>query len=242
MAGKRKRRLGELLIRGGVIDESQLRAALGEQKQWGRPLGMTLVQMGFLDEESLIRTLARQLKLPMAWLNGKRVKPEVLELVPSELAAKYRCLPLLVTGEGDSKTLMLAMQDPADFDALDEVAFRVGYEIKPVLVAPGELDEALNRHYLAESPGEADSIGEFATGDENEPEDEPDLLVLENVLKDAELPALKEGGKPSDPLADAPSSDILRALTELLLAKGLITREELDDRLGQVGARGSDLH
>ncbi len=66
--------------------------------------------------------------------------------------------------------------------------------------------------------------------------------IRQESLKDAELPALKEGGKPSDPLADAPSSDILRALTELLLAKGLITREELDDRLGQVGARGSDLH
>jgi MSHA biogenesis protein MshE len=71
-------KLGELLVMAGAIDQTQLGAALAEQRRFGRPLGATLVRMGFLDEEGLIRTLARQLKLPIAWLHGKWVEQEVL--------------------------------------------------------------------------------------------------------------------------------------------------------------------
>ena len=77
-----------------------------------RPLGITLVRMGLLDEEALVRTLARQLKLPIAWLRGKWVEQDVLDLVPVELALKHRCLPLTVSDDGRGKALHLAMQDP----------------------------------------------------------------------------------------------------------------------------------
>ena len=71
-------KLGELLVMAGAIDQTQLGAALAEQRRFGHPLGTTLVRMGFLDEEALIRTLARQLKLPIAWLRGKWVEQAVL--------------------------------------------------------------------------------------------------------------------------------------------------------------------
>ena len=117
-------KLGELLVMAGAIDQTQLGAALVDQRQFGHPLGATLVRMGFLDEEALIRTLARQPKFPIAWLRGKWVEQEVIELVPAALALEYRCLPLTVNDSGQGKVLHLAMQDPGDLETLDAERFR----------------------------------------------------------------------------------------------------------------------
>ena len=144
--GKRLK-LGEMLVAKGLISEAQLANALGEQRRWGKRLGMTLVLMGFLEEEVLIRTLAAQLKLPVARIRGKRVNAEVVELVPVELAEKHRCLPLFVKSQDGARELFLAMEDPSDLDAQGELGFRIGFRIRPVLVAPTELEDALQRHY-----------------------------------------------------------------------------------------------
>jgi len=108
-------KLGELLVAAGAINQTQLGAALGDQRQYGRRLGITLVRLGFIDEDTLVRTLARRLKLPIAWLRDKWVGQEVLDLVPAELALKHRCLPLAVNDAGRGKVLHLAMQDPRVF-------------------------------------------------------------------------------------------------------------------------------
>ncbi len=63
-------KLAELLVRAGAIDQAQLTAALREREKWGLPLGVTLIELKFLDEETLVRTLARQLKVPLAWMRG----------------------------------------------------------------------------------------------------------------------------------------------------------------------------
>src|SRR5262245_3450988 len=144
--GKRLK-LGEMLVAKDLITAAQLDAALGEQRRWGKRLGMTLVLMGFLEEETLIRTLAAQLKLPVARIRGKRVNAEVVELVPVELAEKHRCLPLFVKDQDGARELFLAMEDPSDLDAQGELGFRIGFRIRPVLVAPTELEDALQRHY-----------------------------------------------------------------------------------------------
>jgi hypothetical protein len=129
--------------------------------------------MGFLDEEGLIRTLARQLKLPIAWLRGKWVEEEVLDLVPSELALKHRCLPLAVNDAGHGKVLHLAMQDPGDLVTLDAVRFHVGHDVSPVLAAPSELEEALQRHY------EAGKSEAGAAASRPEVQEVPELLMFE---------------------------------------------------------------
>jgi hypothetical protein len=142
-----KPKLGDLLVQAGAIDDAQLKSALGEQRQWGQPLGMTLVRMGFLDEDTLIHVLASQLKIPVVKLSGKQVNAGVLERVPIDLAEKHRCIPLLENEEGGQQVLYVGMEDPVDLEALDELSFRVGEAVKPVLVAPSELEAALQRHY-----------------------------------------------------------------------------------------------
>ncbi|MCH7645313.1 MAG: hypothetical protein IH974_10820 [Myxococcales bacterium] len=219
-------KLGELLVMAGAIDQTQLGAALADQRQYGRPLGITLVRMGFLDEETLVRTLARQLRLPIAWLRDKWVGQEVLDLVPAELALKHRCLPLTVNDDGRGKVLHLAMQDPGDLEALDAVGFHVGHSVSPVLAAPSELEEALQRHY------ESGKSEGRATASQPEVQEVPELLMFE-LKAQAATPETKLdfefGTGPSD--ASLMSSQaVLSALTQLLtvlMDKDIISREEV---------------
>jgi len=233
-----KPKIGELLVQAGVIDEAQLKSALGEQRQWGRPLGATLVRMGMIEEDALINVLAHQLKLPVVKLSGKRVTPEVLARIPVDLAEKHRCVPLLVNDEGGQQVLYLGMENPVDLEALDEISFRLGEKVKPVLVAPSELDDALQRHYHSDAVAvEASAPNE---GEESEPEPEPEFIEMssgEDLALDAE-PAETDtdtvAESPEEPRGGVPSEAILRALTQLLVEKGVITREELVARLQTV--------
>lgn len=156
MANKPK--IGELLLAAGAIDKIQLGAALADQRNFGRPLGSVLVQMGYLDEETLIRTLGEQLDLPVAWLRGTWVDPEVLELVPAKVALKHRVLPLAEVLSDTGKLLYLGMQDPHDIEALDAIRFVVGHKIQPVLIPQSEIDDALKRHYESVGRRPADAL------------------------------------------------------------------------------------
>jgi len=142
-----RRRLGEVLVEAGMIDEFQLRAALSDQKRWGRPLGATLVKLGFVEEEELLRVLSRQLDVPLVDLRGKRIAPEALATLPLEIAEKSHCIPLFKKREGGHDVLYLGMEDPTDLAVLDDLAFRTGLVIRPVLLGPGQLGEALERYY-----------------------------------------------------------------------------------------------
>ena len=142
-----------MLIAAGAIEPAQLTAALGEQKRNGGLLGMALVRMGFVDEQTLVRALAGQLDLPVVQLQGKQISAEVLDLVPVELVKKHRCLPLLINGEGDARVLYLGMEDPSDPDVVAEICTLVGMNVQAVLVAPTELDESIFRHYQCDGFG-----------------------------------------------------------------------------------------
>ena len=153
-------RIGEILLQAGLIDRFQLESAVGHQKRWGGRLGAALVKLGFVSEDALVRALSRQLGFPAANLEGKRIAPEVLELIPAELAEKYGCIPLFVKREGGRSVLHLGLCDPGDLAAIDDLAFRTGMRIRPVLVAMTHLHDAISRAYhgprvaLSEEPSE----------------------------------------------------------------------------------------
>ncbi len=142
-----------MLVAAGAIDPAQLSAALEEQKRTGGLLGMAMVRLGIVDERTLVRALAGQLKLPVVQLQGKQISSEVLDLVPVEIVEKHRCLPLLINGEGESRTLYLGMEDPSDPDVVAEICTLVGMNVRAVLVAPTDLDEGVFRHYRCKGFG-----------------------------------------------------------------------------------------
>jgi len=146
-----KPKVGEILVRAGVIDEMQLSSALGEQSRWGRRLGVTLIKMGMVEEGHLVRALAKQLDLPVASLAGKRISDDVIALVPMRVASEHGVIPLFVKKEGQTTQLFLGMEDPSNLAVLDDLGFRTGMEIHPVMVGPSELGEAMDRYYLGAS-------------------------------------------------------------------------------------------
>ena len=115
-------KLGEILVQSGVIDEFQLRAALEEHERCGHRLGITLVRLGFLAEPDLVRALAAQLQLPIVQLDGKRVNPEILDLIPKDVCEKHNVLPLFLKDLGAGRELYLGMEDPCDMLAREDVA------------------------------------------------------------------------------------------------------------------------
>lgn len=214
-----KARLGNILIEAGEITAAQLDAALEEQRESGRPLGMTLVHQGAIDENTLIRTLAKQLSLPMARLSGKRISREVRDLVPFDLAEKHRCCPLFVKEENGERTLFLGMVDASDADAISDVTERVGLPVRPVLVAPSEIEESLHRQYDMLAAGSPPPLGvggddapEGGTAPDepalSPPEDDP-LLGMDGPEGDGpEEAGLERDGFEEDGLEeDAPEED-----------------------------------
>ena len=161
-------RVGEILVSAGIIDEMQLTAALAEQSRWGKRLGVTLIKMGMVEEGHLIRALAKQLDLPVASLAGKRILPEVIALVPARLASKHGVIPLFLKDDGPNGQLYLGMEDPSDLAVLDDLCFRTGIEIRPVMVGPSELGEAIERYYHGRD-GSAPQADPFRTGEPMNP-------------------------------------------------------------------------
>jgi hypothetical protein len=142
-----KLKVGELLVHAGVVDEQQLEAALAEQQQWGRRLGVTLIKLGMVEENDLVRALAQQLGIPATSLDGRRIAPEVIALVPARIATHQAVVPLFVQRSGNAGKLFLAMEDPSKLEVLDDLCFRTGLEIQPVMMGPTELGRALDRYY-----------------------------------------------------------------------------------------------
>ena len=160
-----KPKLGEILVQAGVIDQMQLASALGEQTRWGRRLGVTLIKMGMVEEGHLVRALAKQLDLPAASLAGKRISDDVIALVPMRVASEHGVIPLFVKKEGETGQLFLGMEDPSNLAVLDDLSFRTGMEIHPVMVGPSELGEAMDRYYLGSSAGNSTRSDTGSPGD-----------------------------------------------------------------------------
>jgi hypothetical protein len=137
-------KLGELLLNEKLISPEQLDEALKSQMIFGIKLGSSLVELGFITEEQLCEFLSRKLGVPaVGWRAMSLVTPEVLAMVPAELAGKYRVVPIKV----DGKKLVLAMADPTDFKAIDEVSFVTGCIIIPHIVPDIRITSALSKYY-----------------------------------------------------------------------------------------------
>jgi len=145
MGVKRNRVLiGELLVREGLITPEQLEAALKEQhKSEGESLCAVLARMGVAPESKTLPLLARQLGIPHLSLKKQAIDPAVLKLIPARLAIRYQLLPIAQQGE----TLLVAMADPQNTKALDEVRMLTGCPVRPAVVSAQELSEAIRQHY-----------------------------------------------------------------------------------------------
>ena len=136
-------RLGDLFVREGLITEEQLQEALKEARQTKTRIGFALVKLEMVAEDELTRALAKQFRVPAVDLDKVQVEEKILKLVPEDVAMKHRVLPLRKVG----RTLTVAMANPTDVGALDNLKFITRFEIEPVIVGEYTLQKHLEEYY-----------------------------------------------------------------------------------------------
>ena len=138
------KRLGELLVEGGLITPAQLQSAITHQKIVRGRLGSNLVALGYITEEVLVDFLSRQTGVPRMDVRALELEPQVLRLIPHRLADQFTILPVAVR---EPRTLVLAMSDPLDLNAVDSARFASGHQIQPVVASHSTLRRAIGEHY-----------------------------------------------------------------------------------------------
>jgi type IV pilus assembly protein PilB len=179
-------RLGELLVRNKLIDESQLAKALAEQKSQGGRLGASLIRLGFLKEEELSAFLSRQYGVPSINLAEFEIDPGVIRLVPPDVAQKYQIIPINRAGS----TLIVAMSDPSNIFAIDDIKFMTGFNVE-VVVAPDTSIKAAIDKYYDQSATLADVMNDLEDIDLEVIDDADDVDVSELAKASEDAPVVK---------------------------------------------------
>ena len=136
-------KLGEILVRENLISPQHLREALDYQREHGGRLGFNLVKLGLISDDMITAVLSRQYGIPSVNLDLFNIDPSVISLIPQEVASKHSVLPLSRVGA----TLTLAMVDPTNVFAMDDVKFMTGLNVEPVVVAEGSVQQAIAKYY-----------------------------------------------------------------------------------------------
>ena len=189
---RQRLRLGELLIQARLISQAALEEALAEQRRSGHKLGRILVDLGFVDENELLKFLSRQLRLPLVDLRQLRIRADLTPLLPEGLARRHRALVLDETPAG---SLRVAFADPTDLQAYDAVRQQLRRDIEPVLVRESDLLRTLDLVYrrtdeistLAEQLGAELGGGDFDLAQLGEETlgDAPVARLLQTLFEDA---------------------------------------------------------
>jgi type IV pilus assembly protein PilB len=171
-----RKRIGQLLLAEGALDRYQLESALGHQRRWGGRIGRAIIHLGFMKEKAVLSAVGRQLGVPFVELHDTVVPRDVLALIPERLIRERKVLPLSRLQESRRGPVVVAVPDPADLMVLDEIAFAIGLQIRPVLASEEDLDHAIARHL----DGVVRSRGDFRSRPDaiDLPEDTNPLTVL----------------------------------------------------------------
>ena len=175
-------RIGELLVQESLLSVEELEHARREALAKGGRVGAQLAELGYLDEAELTDFVARQYGVPVIDLGAFQFDPEVLRLIPEEVARKYGVIPVNRAGS----TLIVAMADPSNVFALDDIKFLTGYNVQPVVTSEGSIARFLEDHYEEDAEFEEVMAG-FDDSDINvvHEEDDPDSAVLNREAEEA---------------------------------------------------------
>ncbi|MFQ5723093.1 MAG: type IV-A pilus assembly ATPase PilB, partial [Terriglobia bacterium] len=178
-------RLGEILVKEKLLSQDQLRQALEHQKKNGGRLGAALVKLGMISDEEITGVLSRQYGVPAINLSYYEVDPSVVKLVPQETAVRYQVVPLSRVGS----TLTIAMVDPTNVFAMDDIKFMTGLKVEPVVASENAIVEAIGKFYGSQATAEQDLTKVMA-----ELGEEPDVEVAEEEM-DTSLAELEHGAE-----------------------------------------------
>jgi len=197
-------RIGEILVREGLITHDQLNLALQDQRESGTRIGYSLVALGFVKETDLTRTLARQYRMPAVDLTNFEIDPRIARLIPGEMSVKHLVLPL----KRDGRTLTVAMADPTSTGVLDDLKFITRCDIFPVIAGEYTIRNAIERCYEsneAQMENLLKDIAKFGDGD---------IELVEQIEEDMTAAAL------SIAVQEAPVVKLINALLTDAVTRG----------------------
>jgi hypothetical protein len=138
-------RLGDLLVKAGVVSQEQLGQALKQQESWGGKLGTILVRMGALSEDLLVKALSRQLKIPRADLNQIDIPPPLRSRLTKEVCLEYGVMPLRY--DSNKRALVVAVSDPFNVVVLDDLSARVNLRLETQLAGEQQIEQCINHYF-----------------------------------------------------------------------------------------------
>ena len=224
MSPAQHKKLGELLIEAHLINESQLKAALSNQRSYGGRLGSVLVKMGFLKDIDMLKFLSKQLNLQMVDLHKIVVGQNIIDLIPADVAEKYNILPLAIKVISGKPLLYIAMSDPTNLGAIDTIQFTAGYKIQPVLALDSSLIDFINFYYKGkEIPKQTIDIPVTQRDEE---------LSAELQRTDThDIPVEIDPQQQRQETKEDKLLPFIKALIALLIKKGIFTAEEFKESL-----------
>lgn len=196
------RKLGEVLQDAGIIDDYQLQSALSYQRNWGGRLGSCLIKLGYLNEEKLSDVLASQYQLKKVNLSATKVSEVALQALSATTAKKYQVMPVSLEKKGAARALLVAIADPTNIHAIDDLQFITGCAIETVIATESTIDAAIDYYYEV-----------------------PPAAIIEDLVEVAEAESSQK------PDAAAADGDRFLRLVRILHAKNILSDDDLESLL-----------
>lgn len=190
--GRKKIRIGDVLVAAGAITEEQLQEGLAKQKETGRKLGNALVDLGFISNDMLITVLTTQLGIDYIELKGAKIEEKVIHMVPENMVTKYQAIPIEIDPDNPN-ILKVAMADPMDIMAMDDIGLVTNLQVEPMLASGEGIKNAIDKYYGSAQAMEAaeayrqEQQNVLGGGDEEEGNEEidnsPIVLLVKQIIE-----------------------------------------------------------
>ncbi|MBT9731315.1 type II secretion system protein GspE [Coprococcus eutactus] len=190
--GRKKIRIGDVLVAAGAITEEQLQEGLAKQKETGRKLGNALVDLGFISNDMLITVLTTQLGINYIELKGAKIEDKVIHMVPESMVTKYQAIPIEVDPDNPN-ILKVAMADPMDIMAMDDIGLVTNLQVEPMLASEEGIKNAIDKYYGSAQAMEAAEAyrqeqqsvlgGDDEDNSNDEVDNSPIVLLVKQIIE-----------------------------------------------------------
>ena len=190
--GRKKIRIGDVLVAAGAITEEQLQEGLAKQKETGRKLGNALVDLGFISNDMLITVLTTQLGIDYIELKGAKIEEKVIHMVPESMVTKYQAIPIEIDPDNPN-ILKVAMADPMDIMAMDDIGLVTSLQVEPMLASEEGIKNAIDKYYGSAQAMEAAEAyrqeqqsalgGDDEDGNNDEIDNSPIVLLVKQIIE-----------------------------------------------------------
>lgn len=190
--GRKKIRIGDVLVAAGAITEEQLQEGLAKQKETGRKLGNALVDLGFISNGMLITVLTTQLGIDYIELKGAKIEDKVIHMVPESMVTKYQAIPIEVDPDNPN-ILKVAMADPMDIMAMDDIGLVTNLQVEPMLASEEGIKNAIDKYYGSAQAMEAAEAyrqeqqsvlgGDDEDNSNDEVDNSPIVLLVKQIIE-----------------------------------------------------------